>query len=313
MKSVTLTLAAALVVAGAPAHAKAGDVLVRARAILVSPTESSGGIEPAFHNDRVSVTDSFAPEVDVTYFVSDNIGLELIAATTKHDIKGKRGLEPVGKLADTWVLPPTLTLQYHFAPAAKIRPYVGAGVNYTIFYSEDASNSLEDAIGNTQVELNDSFGYALQAGVDIDIGPRTFLNFDVKYIDIDTRAKLTTGSLVNRVNVSIDPIVVGARRPDVGLGDGRRPRRHRLDVRGAVHAAADAARVADRIAVVARIADQRPAVIAAAGDAIELVAALRAVLVQPQLAADRMDRRALRIAVPEAPDLGPGAGDRRIV
>ena len=210
MKSVTLTLAAALVVAAAPAHAKAGDVLVRARAILVSPTESSGGIEPAFPNDRVSVTDSFAPEVDVTYLVSDNIGLELIAATTKHDIKGKRGLEPVGKLADTWVLPPTLTLQYHFAPAAKIRPYVGAGVNYTIFYSEDASNSLEDAIGNTQVELNDSFGYALQAGVDIDIGPRTFLNFDVKYIDIDTRAKLTTGSLVNRVNVSIDPIVVGA-------------------------------------------------------------------------------------------------------
>jgi outer membrane protein len=161
----------------------------------------------------VSVTNSFAPEVDITYFVTDHLGLELIAATTKHDVKGKGGLAPIGDLADSWVLPPTLTLQYHFTPKARVRPYVGAGLNYTIFYSEDASDGLESAIGDTKVELKDSFGFALQAGVDVDLTEKVFLNFDVKYIDIDTKAKLATGALVNRVKVSLDPIVAG-----IGVG-----------------------------------------------------------------------------------------------
>lgn len=212
MKSILLAAVAA-VAAASPAHAEQGDVLLRARAIIVAPTEDSGGVEPAFPNDEVSVTNSFAPEVDITYFITDNIGLELIAATTKHDVKGKGGLEPVGELVDAWVLPPTLTLQYHFAPKAKVRPYVGVGLNYTHFYNEDASDSLEDAIGDTKVKLKDSFGYALQAGIDVDIDTNLFLNFDVKYIDIDTKATLTTGGLTNRVKVSLDPIVAG-----VGIG-----------------------------------------------------------------------------------------------
>ena len=209
-------LAAAMIAAAAaatPAQAEQGDVLLRARGILVAPTEDSSGIEPAFPNDEVSVSNSVTPEVDISYFLTDHLALELIAATSKHDVNGKGGLEPVGELADTWVLPPTLTLQYHFAPSAKVRPYVGTGLNYTLFYSEDASDGLEDAIGDTKVELEDSFGFALQAGVDFDITEKLFLNLDVKYIDIDTKAKLTTGALVNRVKVSIDPIVVG-----VGIG-----------------------------------------------------------------------------------------------
>lgn len=196
--------------AAAPAQAEQGDWLLRGRAILVAPTEDSSGIEPAFPNDEVSVSNSFAPEVDVSYFLTDNLALELIAATTKHDVSGKTGIpDAVGELADTWVLPPTLTLQYHFAPNAKVRPYVGAGINYTLFYNEDASDGLEDALGATKVELDDSFGFALQAGVDFDISQKVFLNLDVKYVDMDTEAKLTTGDLVNRVKVDINPIVVG--------------------------------------------------------------------------------------------------------
>ena len=208
-----LVAAIAAVAAATPAQAEQGDWLLRGRAILVAPTEDSSGVEPAFPSDEVSVSNSFAPEVDISYFVSDHVALELIAATTKHDVGGKGALKPIGELADTWVLPPTLTLQYHFAPKAKVRPYVGAGLNYTIFYSEDASDGLVEAIGSTKVELDDSFGYALQAGVDVDLNEKIFLNLDVKYIDIDTEAKLTTGSLVNRVKVSIDPVVVG-----IGLG-----------------------------------------------------------------------------------------------
>lgn len=214
MKLHCLAAAVAAVAVAAPAQAEQGDWLLRGRAILVAPTEDSSGIEPLFPNDEVSVSNSFAPEVDISYFVTDHVALELIAATTKHDVSGKTGIpDAVGKLADTWVLPPTLTLQYHFAPKAKVRPYVGAGINYTLFYSEGASGDLESALGETDVELDDSFGYALQAGVDFDLSDKIFLNLDVKYIDIDTEAKITSGPLVNRVDVSIDPIVIG-----VGLG-----------------------------------------------------------------------------------------------
>ena len=213
MKISYLAAAAIAALIATPAQAEQGDWLLRGRAILVAPTEESSGVKPSFANDEVSVTNSFAPEVDVSYFITDRLALELIAATTKHNIKGKNGLSSIGELADTRVLPPTLTLQYHFAPNAKIRPYVGAGVNYTLFYNEDASDGLEDAIGETNVKLDASFGYALQGGVDFDLNEKIFLNVDVKYIDIDTEAKLTTGSLINRTKVSLDPIVLG-----VGVG-----------------------------------------------------------------------------------------------
>lgn len=206
--------AAALMLAGAqPAHAEAGDLLVRLRGIMVSPTEESTAVQPSFPTGTVAVDDAIVPEIDFTYMLTNNIGAELILATSPHDIDGRGALAGVGKLADTMALPPTLTVQYHFAPDAKVRPYVGAGINYTLFYSEDASSALETAVGATKVSLDDSFGYAVQAGIDIDLTEKLFLNFDVKYIDIDTEATLRTGTLVNRVGVSLDPIVAG-----IGLG-----------------------------------------------------------------------------------------------
>ncbi len=206
-----------IVVSGlsAPAYAKARDTFVRVRAIMVSPTESSGGIFPTFPAEKVKVSNSIMPEIDVTHMVSDHIGLELIAATTKHHARGVSGTTGgIGKLASTWVLPPTLTVQYHFAPDAKVRPYVGAGVNYTIFYSEKPSAGLVTAVGQTNVDLKDSFGWAAQAGIDIDLNEKMFLNFDVKYLDIDTTARLNTTAIgIQRVRVSLDPLVFG-----VGVG-----------------------------------------------------------------------------------------------
>ena len=198
----------------APALAqKKGDVLVRVRAIMVAPNESTSGVRPSFPGARIGVTDSYAPELDFTYMISDHIGAELILATTKHNLQGRGTLSALDRVASTWVLPPTLTLQYHFAPQAKVRPYIGAGVNYSIFYSSKADRALNSAIGNTDVHLKDSFGYALQAGLDVDITKKVFANIDVKYIDMDTKARLKTGALVNRVDASIDPLVFG-----IGLG-----------------------------------------------------------------------------------------------
>jgi outer membrane protein len=205
--------ALAALVAATPAAAKQGDWLVRVRAIVVAPNESSGPVLPSFPGATVGVSTTVMPEIDFTYFATNHIGFELILATTKHTISGQGTLEPVGPLASTWVLPPTLTAQYHFTPDAKVRPYVGVGINWSIFYAENASSQLEAAVGPTDVGLSNSVGVALQAGVDIDLSPKVFMNLDVKYITMGTDATLTTGSLVNRVNVDVNPLVIG-----VGLG-----------------------------------------------------------------------------------------------
>lgn len=214
-KFITLATASAVALSAAPALAEKGDVLVRVRAINVMPNEDSSSILPAFPGEDVSVNNSFMPEIDITYMATDHIGFELIAATTKHHASGKTGTTgTLGRLASTWVLPPTLTAQYHFAPEAKVRPYVGAGINYTIFYNEEASNSLTGAVGPTTVSMSDSFGWAAQAGVDVELSERVFLNFDVKYIDIDTTATLnTTAAGTQTVDINLNPFVVG-----VGLG-----------------------------------------------------------------------------------------------
>jgi len=218
MKLVPILAVAGAMLAAIPAHAQdhqglaAGDVLVRLRTIVVAPNERSSGIVPTFPSEKVSLDNSVMPEVDVTYMATKNIGFELIASTTKHTASGKTGTTgSIGDLASTWVLPPTLTAQYHFNPEGKIRPYIGAGVNYTIFWDEKASKGLEGAVGNTKVRMSDSFGWAGQVGVDIDLNPKIFLNLDVKYIDIDTKATLQTTAIGRQsVNVHIDPLVFGA-------------------------------------------------------------------------------------------------------
>ncbi|WP_176594178.1 OmpW family protein [Sphingobium sp. EM0848] len=215
LKSLLMGATAAGAMLAGSAQAAEGDVLLRLRGILVAPNEKSGSVLPAFPGEKVKVDNSIMPEVDITYMATNHIGFELIAATTKHNASGRTGTTgALGKLASTWVLPPTLTAQYHFLPESHIRPYVGAGVNYTLFYNEKASGALEGAVGATRVHMSDSFGWAGQAGVDIDLNERMFLNFDVKYIDIDTTARLsTTAAGVQRVKLNLDPFVFG-----VGVG-----------------------------------------------------------------------------------------------
>jgi len=212
MKTIALLAGVVGALASGPAFAKEGDVLVRARAIIVAPNERSGAIT-GIANSQLGVGDSVMPEVDFTYMASDHIGAELILATTKHGVTGKGSISGLGEVANTWVLPPTLTLQYHFAPEGKVRPYLGVGVNYSTFYSTKATPSLNAALGATTVKLKDSFGYALQAGVDVPVGKNVFVNLDIKYIDMKTTATLTSGATVRTSRVKIDPIVAG-----VGIG-----------------------------------------------------------------------------------------------
>ena len=194
-------------------YAEQGDWLVRLRGIAVAPTENSSAVEPGFPTGAVGVEEAFVPELDFTYFLTNNIGAELILATSPHDLVGKGSLAGLGEIADVMALPPTLTLQYHFNPNGKIRPYAGVGINYTIFYDADASSTLVGAVGPTAISVDDSVGVAFQAGVDFALTDRWFLNADVKYIQIDTTATLNSGGAINTVDVDLDPIVAG-----IGLG-----------------------------------------------------------------------------------------------
>ncbi len=196
-----------------PAFAGEGDWMVRARVIGVMPDESAGDVLPAFPGGSVEIDDDYVPELDFTYFFNDNWSAELILATSDHDLQGTGVLDALGTVAEVKTLPPTLTLQYRFAPDAQIQPYVGVGVNYTIFYDTDATSNLTNAIGPTSLDLDDSFGLAVQAGVDIKLDEKWSLNADIKYVQMDTTATLNTGGMINTIDVDINPIIIG-----VGVG-----------------------------------------------------------------------------------------------
>jgi outer membrane protein len=182
----------------------AGSIMVRARVIDVIPQNSSSSISVI--GGTVRATDSITPEVDFSYFITDNIALELIAATTKHTISGKDTLLGNPKVGTTWVLPPALTLQYHFMPQGSISPYVGAGLNYTIFYNSKAAGGAV-----TSMALDNNVGGVLQLGVDFKLGGAWYGNIDVKQIFVSTKAKLNGGTIVARTD--LNPTVVG-----IGVG-----------------------------------------------------------------------------------------------
>lgn len=201
----TAAVASSLLFAGAfatQAHADsndtmngihAGDVLVRLRAISIVPnvrtTESLSAL-------NVGVNNAIVPELDLTYMIRDELGVELILGTSRHQVTSS-----LGGLGGVNVLPPTLLLQYHFNHAGKIRPYLGAGMNYTLFYN----NGLN--AGGQPISINNhSWGPALQAGVDVQVSKSVFVNADIKKIWMHTDASLGGESLGR---LSIDPVVVG--------------------------------------------------------------------------------------------------------
>lgn len=193
---------AAPALAQAPSGKKAGDFMVRGRMIGVIPLN---GASSTSIGGRVETAASATPEIDFSYFITDNIAVELIAATTKHYIRAKGTALGDVKVGSTWVLPPTVTVQYHFMPKEKFSPYIGAGLNYTLFYGSEAAAGL----GN--LKLSSNVGYALQAGIDYAISERMYLNVDVKQIFLHTDAKVLGGAV--RAKTDLNPLVVG-----VGLG-----------------------------------------------------------------------------------------------
>jgi outer membrane protein len=175
----------------------AGHFQVRLRAVGVLPDPSVNiTVSGASIGGKTSISDSVVPEADVTYFITDHIGVEAIAAVTKHTVSNS----VAGRVGSVSLLPPTVTVQYHFDPTGPIRPYVGAGVNYTMFYK--VSNGLPN------LDFKNNFGWALQAGADVPLGDGPyFLNLDVKKIFLHT--KITAAARAVRASANLDPWLVG--------------------------------------------------------------------------------------------------------
>ncbi len=165
---------------------------VRLRSITIDPEESSklnNGLSVDAHSQTV-------PEMDFTYFLTKNVAAELILATAMHEMEAG-GVD----LGHTKILPPTLTLQYHFAPEATFRPYLGVGLNYTFFYDTKKSSGLN------RVTYKDGLGYALQAGADYMLDDNWGINIDIKKIYLETEANVNNGAIYG--DVDLDPWILG--------------------------------------------------------------------------------------------------------
>lgn len=188
-KVVTLTaLIAAAFASGAQADdgQAEGKWLVRGRILSMQPDNDNShtSLVPAI--GEVEADDKIFPEVDFTYFITPHIAAELILTyPQKHDVT--LGGTNIGTVKH---LPPTLTLQYHFLPEGTIRPYIGAGVNYTRFMSVDLDAGRKLG-GNIPLDVDrDSVGLAGQLGVDFKVAKNWFINLDAKYVNIETTVKV---------------------------------------------------------------------------------------------------------------------------
>ena len=191
-KVLPLLIAAAFASPAVLAH-QAGDILVRGGLAFVSPQTSSDDV---LGTGELDIDSNMQLGLTLSYMLTDNWGVELLAATPFSHSVATPGL---GEVAKAKHLPPTLMAQYYFGDAnSKVRPYVGAGINYTTFFDEEGRGAL----AGTDVSVDSSWGLAGQVGLDMAINDRWFVNASAWLIDIDTDVHTAVGT----INTSIDPV-----------------------------------------------------------------------------------------------------------
>lgn len=168
---------------------------IRLRAIAAIPPSTSYDLS----GSDVKISSSVVPELDFTYYFTKNLAAELILGTTHHKVSLKTGSNKT-ELGKVWLLPPTLNVQYHL-PVKNFIPYIGVGINYTIFYG------VKDEAAKLGYQNN--VGFSTQLGADYMINKKWFINLDIKkiFLKSDVTIKGTTPTVLN--NVDIDPFVIG--------------------------------------------------------------------------------------------------------
>lgn len=214
-KSLFAASALALAVAAPLAQAhQAGDIIVRAGAVTVQTQENSssvkvdrGALAGTDLGGKASLSNDTQLGLNFAYMMTDNLGIELLAATPfTHDVSIKgAGLGAAnGKLGTLKHLPPTLSLVYYPLDSKGVfQPYIGAGINYTWFMDGDTS-SAADAAGFSNLRATNSWGWAAQIGADFMLTENVMLNGQIRYIDIDTQAYVDHNTLAGGIRAKVD-------------------------------------------------------------------------------------------------------------
>ncbi|NVK57002.1 MAG: outer membrane beta-barrel protein [Alteromonadaceae bacterium] len=194
----------------------AGDIIVRAGLTTVSPDDDSGNVNVDALGGNVGmgveVNSNTQIGLNLIYMLDAHWGVEVLAATPfTHDVTlidtADNGLAlGDGKLAEVTHLPPTLSALYFFDTDSAFMPYVGLGLNYTIFFDEDFTSAREEQTF-TDLSLDNSFGLSAQIGFDYQIDDKWLINASARYIDIDTTAEFTVAGVAGSVDVDINPYV----------------------------------------------------------------------------------------------------------
>lgn len=186
---------------------EAGELHMRVRATGVVPMEDAK-IETIGGN--VAVSNNLIPEVDFTYYFTKNIAAELILGTSKHEVVAVNTALGNLDLGRVMLLPPTLNLQYHFYPTKNLKPYIGAGLNYTIFYDQGQGKGRNAAV--TSVAYDNNLGYSFQLGFDYKINDKLYWNVDVKKLylntDVEVGAALPSGQVYVPAEVDLNPWLI---------------------------------------------------------------------------------------------------------
>jgi len=198
-------LVATALLAGATAPAQAydaGDWIIRAGVGMVDPKSDNLNLSDEVDSVMIQVDSATSLVLSGTYMFTRNWAFDILAAYPfSHDINIEVNGESV-KLGSTDQLPPTFSVQYHFIPDGKFQPYAGVGFNWTTFFNTDTESAFAEQ--GISLELDDSFGVAAQLGADWVLNDRWLLNFDLRWINIETDAK-DTGVTIG--TVEIDPLV----------------------------------------------------------------------------------------------------------
>ncbi|WP_164935844.1 OmpW/AlkL family protein [Bradyrhizobium nanningense] len=203
-----------------PAYYKAPHIepsnpwMIRLRVLGVLPDSGgssvnvSGSPSLSSPSSGLSISDQAIPELDITYFFTKNLATELILGVTSHHISGNGALTGLD-IGKAWLLPPTLTLQYHFTNFGPLKPYIGAGINYTVFFNQSAANTSLAGLAVTDLHIRNQFGAAIQFGFDYMLDRHWGLNLDVKKLWLRPEYSATVNNAVAVTGrASIDPWLV---------------------------------------------------------------------------------------------------------
>ncbi|MBU2280319.1 MAG: outer membrane beta-barrel protein [Gammaproteobacteria bacterium] len=203
------------------------NISVNVGAIQVAPNDSSSSLNvveqvaglPA-GSTAVGVNNNTQLGLTIDYKIDNNWTMELIAATPfSHDITVKGSAIDGLDIGNTKHLPPTLLAQYHFDLGdSKFDPFVGLGLNFTKFFDSSASGALKSTLqalnvatanDDVDLKLKDSWGLAVQAGVNYQLDQHWGFHFMVSKMDIDTVGEVRlNGTTIQSVDVQIDPLVM---------------------------------------------------------------------------------------------------------